>query len=162
MVRKKPYTPARNQRLDPELYTDPNRVYFMTIRAFSGQSPFVRDDLNRLVLDILQGEQERYGCAVLTYCLMPDHLHFLVSPRDDGVSVLTFVDRFKGKSTNASWKLGWKGKLWQPRCYDHIVRTDENLLAIAQYILDNPLRQGLVDADADWPWGGHFNPLPYA
>ena len=131
-----------------------------TIRAYQKQSPFVRDDLNTLALDILREEQERQNCSVYTYCLMPDHLHFLLSPREDGISVLTFTNQHKGKATNRSWTVGWQGKLWQPRSYDHIVRHEESLRMIAEYILDNPARRGLVESAEDWPWSGHMNPLP--
>jgi putative transposase len=156
----KPYHPPKNQRLDPEQYTHANRVYFITIRAYRDQLAFVRSELNQCMLDVLREEQERQNCAVFTYCLMPDHFHFLGSPRQDGISILTFTDQFKGKMTNRSWTVGWHGKLWQPRYYDHIVRTDESLIAIAQYILDNPVRQHLVEYAEDWPWSGHMNPLP--
>jgi len=156
----KPYHPSKNQRLDPELYTDNSRVYFITVRTYRDQSPFVRADLNQCVLDVLREEQVRQNCAVSTYCLMPDHLHFLASPREDGISILTFTDQYKGKATNQSWTTGWQGKLWQPRYYDHIIRSDESLIAIAEYILDNPVRQRLVEHAEDWPWSGHMNPLP--
>jgi putative transposase len=156
----KPYHPPRNQRLDPELYALAGYIYFMTIRAYRNQSPFSRPNLNQLVLDILREEQERQNCTVYTYCLMPDHLHFLVSPRQDGISVLKFTDQYKGKATNSSWTAGWHGKLWQPRYYDHIVRAEEDLRAIAEYILDNPVRKELIAYADDWPWSGHMNPLP--
>jgi putative transposase len=156
----KPYVPPKNQRLAPELYTDANRIYFITIRAFGDQSPFVRAELNKRVLDVLREEQDRQNCAVYTYSLMPNHLHYLVSPRQDSISVLTFTDRYRGKVTNQSWTLGWRGKLWQPRFFDHIVRTDESLIAIAEYILGNPVRKRLVEHAEDWPWSGHMNPLP--
>ena len=156
----KPYRPPKNRRLNPELYMDASRVTFITIRAYRNQSPFVRDNLNQLVLDILRAEQERQNCAVFTYCLMPDHLHFLVSPLQSGISVLTFTDQFKGKATNQSWTLGWRGKLWQPRYYDHIVRAEEDLRAIAEYVLNNPARKGFVERAEDWRWSGHMNPLP--
>jgi putative transposase len=156
----KPYHPPRNQRLDPELYTLANRVYFITIRAYLHHSPFIRDDLNQLILDTLREEQERQNCAVFTYCLMPDHLHFLVSPRQNGISVLTFTDQYKGKATNRSWTVGWRGKLWQPRYYDHIIRAEEDLRAIAEYILYNPVRQNLVVRAEEWLWSGQMNPLP--
>jgi hypothetical protein len=69
----KPYHPPRNQRLDPELYTHANRVYFMTIRAYLHQSPFVRDDLNQLILDTLRQEQERPMPSVLPPMLSYPH-----------------------------------------------------------------------------------------
>ncbi len=155
----KPYQPAENQRLDPELYTHAGWVYFMTIRAYKDQSSFVRHDLNRLMLDVLREEAQRQNCMVLVYCLMPDHLHFLVSPQQEGTSALTFTEQYKGKSTNQSWTVSWRGKLWQPRYYDHIVRAEEDLDAIAEYILNNPVRRKLVEHAEDWPWGGYMNPL---
>jgi len=156
----KPYHPPLNERLDADLYSQSNCVIFITVRAFGSQSPFVSPPLNRRVLDILRSEQARLSCQVYTYCLMPDHLHFLISPTEDGASVLTFTSQFKGRATNESWKAGWQGKLWQPRYYDHFVRHNESLVNIAQYILDNPMRKQLVEQDDDWPWSGHMNPLP--
>lgn len=56
--------------------------------------------------------------------------------------------------------MSWQGKLWQARHCDHIVPAEESLRSIAEYILDNPARQGLVDGDEERPWGGHVSPLP--
>ncbi len=148
---EKPYHPSRNQRLAPEQYTYANRVYFITIRAYLHQSPFVRANLNRLVLDTLREEQPRQECRIFTYCLMPDHLHYLVSPGREGISVLQFTDRYKGRATNGSWTVGWRGKLWQPRCFEHIVRSEEDLGTIAAYILNNPVRKGLCPTVGEWP-----------
>ena len=156
----KPYRPATNRRLDPHLYTHSNHVYFMTILTFNRQLPFVQHALNRVALDTLREEQDCRNCTVFTYCLMPDHLHFLVSPKTDGISVLKLTDQYKGKTTNRAWTAGWRGKLWQPRYYDHIVRADEDLYGIAQYILNNPVRKSLTVCVEDWPWSGHMNPLP--
>ncbi len=156
----KPYNPPKNQRLDPALYASTDHVVFITICTFNRMHAFVRPELNQLMLDELRVLQERYHCLVYTYCLMLDHIHYLVRPAEDGVSVLTFNDRFKGRSTNQSWTVGWQDKLWQRGCWDHIVRAEESLLAISQYILDNPVRQGLVTRAEDWPWSGHMNPLP--
>ena len=102
MAWHKPYTPSRNQRLDPDLYTRANQVCFITISAYGRYAPFAGDALNTLVLRILREEADRQRCALFIHCLMPDHLHFLASPREDGASVFTLADRFKGRSTNAS------------------------------------------------------------
>jgi putative transposase len=110
-----------------------------------------------MAIDTLQDMQTRLTCQVHAYCLMPDHLHFLISPKEDGISVLKFTDQYKGKTTHLGWALGWKGKLWQPRYYDHIVRSDESLISISEYILQNPIRKQLVSSVDDWPWCG-INP----
>jgi putative transposase len=155
----KPYHPAGNQRLDPELYQQSNLITFITIHSFQDTNPFIRPDLGRMVIDTLFEEQSRLHCRIFTYCLMPNHLHFLIQPKDEGYSVITFTGQFKSKTINQSWKLGWKGKLWQPRFYDHIVRSDENLSTIAEYISNNPVRKGLVLTPEEWPWKGEMSPL---
>lgn len=150
----------RNTRLPREMYQQQNIVWFITIRAYLFQSPFVRDDLNRMIVDTLQEMGTTYQCHVFVFCLMPDHLHLLTSPREHGASILTCVERFKGKSTNLSWRFGWKGTLWQPGSYDHGLRKEEYFREIADYILDNPVRKGLVDSHEKWPWSGMMEPWP--
>ena len=157
----KPYNPPRNQRLPSELYERSDHVCFITVCVQNSRRAFLRPEISQIVLDVLRSEQDRLACSVFTYCLMPDHLHYLVQPCEDGTSVLTFTDQFKGKSTNLSWTVGWRGKLWQRGYWDHIVRNEESLVAISQYILDNPVRKGLVAKAEDWPWSGHMNPLPW-
>jgi putative transposase len=160
MQKRMPFSPPKNQRLDPELYHQAGIITFITIRAYLNQTPFINDTLNQMIVETLRIEQNRLNCVVYTYCLMPNHLHYLISPMFDGNSVLTFTDQFKGKTTNLSWKHGWHGKLWQPRYFDHIVRVEEDLRAIAEYIMYNPVRQELVESDDDWIWSGHMNTLP--
>jgi len=117
------------------------------------------------IVECLKKQKEKLGCKVFVYCLMPEHLHFLCSvgvyPRNDfgsaGVyprknldklpSIIDFVNQFKGKSTTIAWKYGIKGNLWQKRWYDHILRKNEDVLEIGEYILNNPIRRGLAE---DW------------
>jgi REP element-mobilizing transposase RayT len=155
-----PYVPARNQRLPSEFYETVGQVCLATVRAYRGQSPFTAAALNDAIIETLRTERERLHCWVHVYCLMPDHLQMMVSPNEDGYSVLTFIDQFKGKTTNLSWKFGWQGKLWQPRSYDHVVRCEEALPKIAEYILSDPVRSGLVERREDYPWCGVWDPFP--
>ena len=116
--------------------------------------------LNDAVIETLHSERERLGCWVHVYSLMPDHFHLLLSPKEDGRSMLTFVDQFKGKSTRVSWSHGWQGKLWQPHSYDHLVRREESLIEIAEYLLYNVVRAELVEKPEDYPWCGYLDSLP--
>ena len=157
----KPYFPARNKCLDPALYATPGRIVFFTLRVYRWQTAFVHADLNRAVIDDLIGYFVTRRCQLFTYCLMPDHLHFLITPEEKGVCTLAFTDRFKSMTTRRSWDLGWRGKLWQPRNYDHVVRDgEEDLVEIDAYIRANPVRKKFVEESADWPWSGKANPLP--
>lgn len=165
-----PFRPRRNERLDdPKVYSDPGSLGFFTIRAYQNQQPFLQPAISATVVRTLTEDRLRLGMLMLVYCLMPDHLHLLLTPRKPGASMLTFVHQFKGKCTNASWKVGWSGKLWQPRSYDHILREEEEFAAVALYILENPVRAGLVESPRDYLWssgmdiwGGWHVGLAYA
>ena len=150
----------RNKRLPRETYEQPGIVWFFTMRAYLFQTPFVNDELNRMIIDTLHEYREKYRCHVFVYCLMPDHFHCLTSPREFGLSVLTFIDRFKGKTTNSSWPLGWKGTLWQSGSYDHGLRQEDDLREVAKYIMENPVRKNLTASPAEWQWSGTMDPWP--
>jgi hypothetical protein len=49
-----------------------------------------------------------------------------------------------------------KLKLWQPSYYDHVLRKDEDTLNVARYILDNPVRKGLVKHFLEYGFSGSF------
>lgn len=147
--------------MSAEQYATVGNVGFFTIHAYKQCTPFVVVELNEAIIAALLGERLRLGIELYVYCLMPDHLHVLLGPKETGRSMLTFVDQFKGKSTRASWAHGWKGKLWQPRSYDHLVRRSEGLRAIAEYIINNPVRKGLVESSGAYRWSGLLAPLPW-
>jgi len=90
----KPYRPPGNQRLSPELYQDQSRVRYITIRAYRNQSPFALAPLSARVIDILRttGAAAWQGVCLLA---APDHLCLLVSPCEQGVSILNLNDQHK-------------------------------------------------------------------
>jgi REP element-mobilizing transposase RayT len=102
----------------------------------------------------LQGQQVKSGCRLEAYWVMPDHVHFLLTPTSDGHSTLTYANRWKGWTSFEMRRAGWKGKVWQPRSYDHLVRRDESLQEIALFIVANPVRAGLCESWDEYPWCG--------
>jgi hypothetical protein len=44
--------------------------------------------------------------------------------------------------------------LWQESYYDHVLRDDEETWRAAIYILENPVRKGIVQNFADYPYCG--------
>lgn len=117
--------------------------YHVIIQAANGKAPFRSSDLAQMACRHIFLFSELLRFYLGAFCLMPDHLHLLFSPADSGLSVSAIVGRYKGRTTNESWKLGWSGRLWQRRFYDHIVRRDESVPDTARYIIENPERAGL-------------------
>jgi len=68
-------------------------------------------------------------------------------------SLADIMDAVKGASAHKVNKvLGRKGPLWQPESFDHVVRSSENLDAKIAYLLENPIRAGLVKERTEYPW----------
>ena len=77
---------------------------------------------------------------LLTWVLMPDHWHGLIQLTSD-ITLSQVVGRLKGASART---LGLRHPhmrpVWQDGFHDHAVRAEEDLLAAAQYIVNNPVR----------------------
>jgi putative transposase len=86
------------------------------------------------------------------YCLMPDHLHALVAVAPNE-SLEDFVKVFKQVSGFRVKRLTGK-PVWQTSYYDRILRREEAVVDVAAYIWDNPVKVGLADSPADYPWSG--------
>ena len=92
-------------------------------------------------------------CYVLHgYCLMPDHLHVLLSPSESNIPLSDWLRDFKSFTTHEFVKLSGKAPLWQRSGYDHICREAETAETVLAYLADNPVRRGLVDRWDAWAW----------
>lgn len=150
--------PWRQRRLRSFNYADPDHVYFVTLRARAGTTPFTDHRLADEVVGSLNWLREHAGLTVYAYVLMPDHLHVLLRP-PGGEHLGMLLKRLKSFTTKQSWALGYKGLLWQARFHDHILRKTEDGQAVAAYILGNPERAGLVKDDVAYPYCGTPDPL---
>lgn len=91
--------------------------------------------------------------AVLAYCLMPDHAHLLIEGLTDQADMLRFVKLAKQRS-GALHATENGGRLWQKGYYERVLREEDDLQAIARYILAHPVRAGLVTTPLDYPYLG--------
>ena len=91
--------------------------------------------------------------GIFAYSFMPDHVHLLIEGLSDASNALTFIDRAKQYS-GYYFKRAFHSKLWQRYGFEHTLRSDEATLSVARYILENPVRAGLVQRVPDYPFCG--------
>ncbi len=148
---------ARPKRKSPRLegfdYDEP-RCYFVTICTVRRRAVFAEARLNRAVLALMANHAHGEGVILHAYSLMPDHLHLLVELPDVGLSRSKWVGRLKGLVSTTAREMGFRGRLWQGRFYDHILRKEECIERVADYIVHNPVRKGLVETWIEHPWSG--------
>ena len=115
----------------------------------------MNDEVVVKVVEILRGTAEQEGFSVWAYCFMPDHMHMLVEGKHDNADMRHFVALFKQKS--GYWFKSTHGtKLWDAHYYEHVLRNDEATTAVARYVIQNPVRKGMVDDYGDYPYSGSF------
>jgi putative transposase len=93
------------------------------------------------------------GFAVIAYCFMPDHLHLLIEATSESSDLVAFADEAKQR-TAYRYRRRQSQALWQKGYYERVLRDDEATLAVARYILANPVRAGLVQEPRDYPFSG--------
>ncbi len=91
------------------------------------------------------------------FCVMPNHVHVILTPllkdKDTYYSIAAIMHSIKGNSARkANPHLGRSGQFWQHENYDHVVRDEAEWKRIITYILNNPVKAGLVAQAKDWPW----------
>jgi REP element-mobilizing transposase RayT len=110
----------------------------------------------RLVADALHFQHNRTA-DLDSFTIMSNHVHVVLTPleKSDGSyhSLARILHSIKSFTSNqANRILGLEGAFWQHESYDHYVRDPEELLRIRRYVLNNPVKAGLIDSIENWPW----------
>jgi len=101
---------------------------------------------------ILSDLQQETGNPVYAFCLMPDHAHLLLEATA-AFPVPSFVGRWKSLCYRARRRRN-PDVFWQRSFFDRAVRSGEDLRQVALYILNNPVRKGLVEDFRSYPLCG--------
>jgi putative transposase len=129
--------------------------YFITIRSHGFKHHFVNDEVVASVIDILKSTAEQKSFLVWAYCFMPDHVHLLMEGKNSSADMKMFVALFKQRT--AYWFKRIHGvQLWEANYYEHVLRNDEATRAVARYIIQNPVRKGLLEDCGTYPYSGSF------
>ncbi|HEY0789542.1 MAG TPA: transposase [Chthoniobacterales bacterium] len=121
-------------------------VFFITIcGAGRHRNVLCTEQVGERILEAARHYERINRWHVGLLVLMPDHLHGIFSfPYDQGMT-----------STVQQWKhylARTYGLHFQRDFFDHRIRPGENYKAKVQYILNNPVRAGLVPNWQDWPY----------
>ena len=103
---------------------------------------------------ILNEAHERTGIRIAAYCLMPNHWHLVLWPRDDGElsEVMRWITVTHTQRWHAHRQSFGSGPVYQGRFRSFPVQTDEHFLTVARYVERNALRAKLVKRAEQWQW----------
>jgi putative transposase len=142
----------KQHRLPRECYQGQIRVAF-TLCIRDGKPCFVNNTIVSACTLVAQSILERKGVKAIVYCFMPDHLHLILQGgRENSNLGETIIDL---KQHTGFWfRRNLPQIRWQKDFYDHIIRQNEDLKAKVEYILNNPVRKGIVQDWAQYPYKG--------
>lgn len=135
-------------------------------RGNNRQVCFCSDEDCRFYLDWLTEYAAKAGCSVHAYVLMTNHVHLLLS--SNSASGLGDLMKALGQRYVQYFNRTYRrsGTLWEGRFRSCLLHDEAYFLACQRYIELNPVRAGMVEHPADYPWSsarGHFfgqeNPL---
>jgi len=127
--------------------------YSLIFCTYQRQPLFVREPVVALVLLQISRAAVEQRFAVIAYCFMPDHLHLLVEGQAEASDGTRFITRAKQYS-GAAYSQQFQERLWQRYGFEHVLRDEELTLAVARYVLNNPIRAGLARNVGDYPFVG--------
>jgi putative transposase len=102
-------------------------------------------------LSLLAKNCHRAGVEILTYCLMPNHIDGIAVPEDEGSLARGFGKTHERYAWGVNRRNRWTGHLWQERFYS-VPMDRAHTVAAIRYVLQNPVRAGLVERPQDWPY----------
>ena len=133
---------AHASRLRKGRHSEPGRIYLITVVTWKRLPHFTDFAAARLLVKTLQDVEP--SASTLCYVVMPDHLHWLMqlAPGTDLSVTVRLVKALGTKRIKACRPT--PGKLWQHGFHDHALRREEDVRALARYVIANPLRAGLA------------------
>ena len=145
----------KGHRLPKEFYKGEISVAFTLClkRGVSTSFSLGEHETVNILTNILRSVAAKERCLVPVYCFMLDHQHLIITGTETNADIWKTVVSYKQKT--GFWMSANKpGMRWQKDFYDHVLRTSEDIAIHMKYILDNPVRKGLVSFWAEYPFKG--------
>ena len=142
----------RRPRLDASVYEEPGYAVHVIIGTHLGRPVFTGpNEPGEAVVAAPEEAAGRAGVRLYCYCLMPDHVHIVASIEPGGKGIHRFVWYLK-RLTKAKTGSRMSGSIWQRSFYDHVLRDAEDLGDLCRYVVNNPVRKGIVERWEDYPY----------
>jgi putative transposase len=129
----------------------PGIPHHVTQRGNRRERTFFEDGDCQFYLDLLAEASLKAGVEVWAYCLMPNHVHVIMTPSDADGLRRAFAELHRRYTGKINARHQWTGHLWQGR-FGSVAMDEAHLAAAVRYVALNPVRARLVQRPEDWPW----------
>ena len=128
------------------------QIYHIITRTYKRQPIFINFDAAVLACSTFTNAKALNASTLLAWVLMPDHAHWLLQ-LGEGEELSKLLQRMKSLSAKALRDADvHSGKVWHKGFYDRAIRKEEDIAAVARYIVANPLRAKLCQSLKQYPF----------
>ncbi len=128
--------------------------------AGSGCCALAHPEVARYVQNtFLHYHGERY--QLHAWCVMPNHVHVLIKPLTDLAAIIQGWKSYTArwvlrKNEQLALKIPRSDQLWMREYWDRYIRDAKHYQRVVEYIYHNPVKAGLCQTAAAWPWSSAF------
>jgi len=133
----------------------PGQPYHVVQRGNNQHPCFIEPENYKLYLELWKTVAKRYGVAVHAYCLMANHIHFLITPETETAISETMKMVGSRYAQYINLKYMRSGTLWQGRHHSSLIQSDKYLLTCMRYIELNPVRAAVVERPEAYKWSSY-------
>jgi len=120
-------------------------------RGYDGMAIFSKQKEKELFLELLTKSSKLLQIKILAYCLMNSHYHLVLENSSGRMS--DFFKQLNGQfGTIYRKNRGGRGYVFQDRFKSLLIQDDAYLMMVIAYVLNNPVRAGLVKTFSDYKW----------
>jgi putative transposase len=133
----------------------PGGLVYHVINRGNARQPLFRKEADYLAFEkVMVQAIARTPTRLLGWCLMPNHWHLIIWPREDGE--LTAFVRWLTQTHTQRWhahrQSAGQGHVYQGRFKSFPIERDEHLLSVLRYVERNAVRAELVGRAEEWRW----------
>jgi REP-associated tyrosine transposase len=129
-------------------------IHHVTCRGNNKRSIFEDDfDCRRFLIQVAHVAR-RYGWKIHAYCLMRNHYHLVIEIDERGMSK-GFCELNTGYAVGYNKRHGRVNHLFGKRYWSDRLKDDASFLGTCRYVIQNPVRAGLVDEPGAWRWSSY-------
>ena len=139
----------------------PGGTYFFTVNLLQRQGNDLLTRHIELLRAVVKSVRQRHPFTIHGWGVLPEHLHCIIElPPDDAnyASRWRLIKMEFSKALPRTERLsavrtrrGERG-IWQRRYWEHLIRDERDYRAHMDYVHINPVKHGLVESVADWPY----------
>jgi len=138
---------------------DVSDIVYHAINRANARMQIFDTEKDYLLFEKVLGEaKEKFNMRILSYCIMPNHWHLVLYPKQDGdlQKFMGWLSMTHTQRWHSQHKTIGSGHLYQGRYKSFLVQTDNYLLQLFRYVERNALRAKLVQRVEDWRWSSLY------